>query len=140
MTQETTQEMTLNEAREWLRLAVEERGSDFVYYPDVLREREEDAPNVGPRCYYVPRVDLPASDPRSQTGCIAGTVMRLAGREITEMHEGLAVVDLQADWNLSYHAALYLTYAQRMQDGSATWGEARDQAERAMSLEINKSA
>jgi len=134
------QEMTLNEAREWLRLAVQERGEDFIYYPEDIREREGEEPDGGPRCYYVPHTSLPADDPRSQTGCIAGTAMRLAGREITPMHEGLAVVDLQADWNLSYHAALYLTYAQRAQDASATWGEARDRAEHMMAEEISQSA
>lgn len=135
-----TQEMTLNEAREWMRLAVEERGADFVYYPEDIREREEDEPDVGPRCHYVPQATLPASDPRSQTGCIAGTAMRLAGRTFDKGYEGLAVVDLQSAWNLSHDAALYLTYAQRAQDHSASWGDARDQAERVMANEINKDA
>ena len=135
-----TQEMTLNEAREWVRLAVEERGADFIYYPEDIRVREEDEFDTKVRCLYVPQPDLPASDPRSQTGCIAGTAMRLAGRTFDKGYEGLAVVDLRAAWNLSYDAAQYLTYAQRAQDHSASWGDARAQAERMMSSEINRDA
>ena len=112
--------MTMDEALEWLRLAVDTQGRDFVYNP----------PGGSFRCFYLPQKYAPKGSPQTRTGCLIGTAMKLAGRAITEDMERNNVLSLADQWNLSEHAALILQRAQQVQDSGSTWGEAWKKAHR----------
>ena len=124
----TTQDlMSINEAREWLRKAVALRGADFVYRDlDVVEEGD-----VNENCFYLPQPQLPEDDPRHRTGCLIGTAMMLAGREITPEHEAHNPSSLLDAWSLTPEAGSLMGCVQAQQDGGMPWGSALSTGEEA---------
>ena len=111
-----TERMSAPEALEWLQRAVATQGPEFVY--------SVSGRSTG--CHYRPVQAYGESDPRSKTGCLIGTAMVLAGREIHPEMEGRSVMDgfCILSWNLSGEAARVLATAQWAQDNGKSWGEA----------------
>ena len=111
--------MTLEEARGWLRAAVDTQGEDFIYNPGF-------SSGFG-SCSYVPIQRFGSDDPRAKTGCLIGTALGLAGRVVQDlsgsilMHSELYV--------LNPEATRYFVEAQVWQDKGSTWGHAYQMAE-----------
>lgn len=120
--------ITLDEARDLLRRAVDTQGADFAY-------RTQDLSNIldsGPACRYEP---MPADkaaegDPRVRTGCLIGTALTLAGETRHLGFEG-SVANLAHEYPdmMTHDAAEYFHPAQVAQDGGETWGRALAAAE-----------
>ncbi|WP_144121152.1 hypothetical protein [Catellatospora sichuanensis] len=114
--------ITLTDARDLLKKAVDTQGPDFVYNPDGAY-----------LCRYEPIPDdegMRPEDPRSKTGCLVGVALDIAG--ITAHHgfagsvsglarEGLVRMEDEAVW--------YLGKAQYAQDRGTSWGDALALAE-----------
>ena len=107
--------MTLEEARGWLLAAVETQGRDFVY-----------ATEGSGGCYYIPKEQF-GDKPQGRTGCLIGTALTLAGREVPDL--GSIISYHQELFQLSPEATVYFRCAQSWQDSGSTWGDAYDYAE-----------
>lgn len=114
--------ITLDEARELLKKAVDTQGPGFIYNPG--------GDNV---CHYSPReVDtyFSAGHPAVKSGCLIGVALRLAGEDRHNAYRG-GVNALAYDFPdmMTEDAAAYFRRAQIIQDNGQTWGAALEHAE-----------
>jgi hypothetical protein len=111
--------INLPQARKFLKAALNEKGRDFVYTTN----------NEEP-CFYTPHSEYPSEDPRSFTGCVVGTALKLAGIDEQVLNRTNYVTNVTFDGVIiSQPAREYFNIAQRIQDNGKTWGEAYDAAE-----------
>lgn len=113
--------ITLEQARDLLKRAVETQGPKFIYNPDGMYE-----------CRYEPVPDC--SGPPGQTGCLVGVALELAGetRQRGYKDNVLGLTHKFPDM-MTEQAAVYFLEAQSAQDGGTTWGEAYARAEESLS-------
>lgn len=124
--------ITLGQARDLLRRAVETQGRDFIYRP-------HECGGVG-SCHYTVElfqmdcerapVRPKATDPRLKTGCLIGVALDLAGETWHHGYVGgVADSRLQRHIPMEELAVSYLEIAQCAQDQGHPWGYAHDRAE-----------
>jgi len=118
--------LTLDEARDLLKRAVETQGEDFIYNPSNLYD-----------CIYTPvdPMDLKSdTDPRGQTGCLIGVVLGLMGIEVNETFNSYSIPILKENhgWSWPTKVVEYFAQAQISQDVGKTWGRAYEDAELAI--------
>lgn len=135
--------ITLPIARKLLKRAMETQGRDFVY---------ANRPETHSKCFYVPlsNENLPAilesvkvygspdylrlsdNDPRTKTGCLIGTALKLHGIAMSKLSTNTQKINqFPKDFPgmIDQDAADYFQEAQYKQDRGLTWGEAYDAAE-----------
>lgn len=114
--------LSIAKAKKLARQVVEARGRDFVYQL-----------KTGQKCTYRKQSELPKEDPRAQTGCVVGEVLKLVGetRHLRSKHDNDGVGDLAAVYPdiMTDAASRYLDRLQQYQDSGYTWGIALDAAE-----------
>lgn len=119
--------ITLTEARDLLRRAMETQGRDFIYAEDggCFYSAEAFKNHETSRAYGVR-----PTDPRFITGCLIGVALELAGHTAHRMRRtrvmGLWEQDVVP---MTQGAATYFQEAQSHQDSGSTWGAAFDAAE-----------
>lgn len=114
--------LNITKARKLAKQVVESRGRDFVYQT-----------KPGTACTYRKQPELPKEDPRAQTGCIVGEVLKLAGdtRPRRAKHDNDGVLELQKKYPdmMTEATSRYLDRLQQYQDAGSSWGVALDAAE-----------
>lgn len=107
----------IEQARALLLQAMETQGRDFVYNDDLASP-----------CFYVPNSCY--TGPKSETGCLVGTALTLAGEtRHLDYHGSVKGLHREYPNMMSVTVVEYFSTAQEKQDFCYTWGEAYDLAE-----------
>lgn len=140
---------TLEQVRAEVDKLIEKFGEDFVYIP-------ADGPDIG-GCYYrqlkvgerVAQRSLgssyiiPEGDVRTQTACLAGSVLDALGETRHRQHESTTLMFIHLDClpgMLEGDAASFLDGCQATQDRGGTWGEAREEGLKRVQLYVEQQA
>lgn len=137
--------VTLHEVQVAMAEVVNEKGRDFVY------ERAYTTSSTSYGCYYYPLKELAEDglvDPHQgflnfsswYSGCLVGeTLRKLNILNCPKGYGGPVVVDGESGWfskQLEKETLEFLRVAQRVQDSERTWGEALDEAEEWLFINI----